>query len=242
MGAIRTHCCILLLAVGILAQAAHGSPVDGEFLLDLTGQWQAAITDARLTVVDSWTDYGLGDLFTTDPPTALVQPTIYAGTDELVMEFEAATPEDEDEIYGLSYNYPADPDLSKKKILLEKAEVEKGKEFWIILKDIAGLCKKAKLRADDSGNKVDVTFPVWAKQKEDLIVKNGICELLTKDEGFDATKVKTGKGGIYTAAKKKKKAILNTVVLGKLSVVPEPATLALVSIGGVALLARRRRR
>jgi len=156
-----------------------------------------------------------------------------------VAEFASATPEGEDEIYGLSYNYPADPDLSKKQILLKEAEMDKGKELWIILEDIAGLRKKAKLRADDSGKKMDVTFPVWATKKEDLVVKNGTCELLTKDDLFDATKVKTGKGGLYTAMKKSKKVAMNMKKLGELSVVPEPATLALVVIGGLSLLARR---
>jgi len=234
-------CCMTLLAVALLAQVAHGSPSDGEFTLDLTAEWQAAIQEARLSAVDSWTDYGFGDIFTTDPPTALLQPTISAGTDELVAEFASATPEGEDEIYGLSYNYPADPDLSKKKVLLEKVEADMNKEFWIDLEDIAGLRKKAKLLSDNSGLKMDITFPVEAKKKEDLTVLHGTCELLTKDEGFDATKVKTGKGGLYTAVKKSKKAALNTKRLGKLSVIPEPATLALLAAGGLGALLRRRR-
>jgi len=231
---------IALLAVGILVQAAHGSPSDGEFTLDLTAEWQAALLDGRLTAVDSWTDYALGDLFT-DPPTTLVQPTLDVGVDELVANFEAAVPEDQDEVYGLSYNYPADPDLSKKKIVLDEAEVDKGKEMWVLLEDTAGLRKKAKLVADDSGKKMKATFPVWAKKKGDLVVINGLCELLLKDIGFDATKIKTGKGGIYTAAKKAKKSVPNSKKLGKLTVVPEPATLALVALGGAAVAMRRRR-
>jgi len=214
--------------------------LDAEFTLDLTPEWQSALDEARLTVVDSWTDYGLGDLFA-DPPALLVEPLISAVADELVMEFPGAEPEGDDEIYGLSYNYAEDPDLSKKKVLLKKAEIDKGKEIWIILEDINGKRMKARLKADESGKKLDVDFPVWATKKEHLIVLNGTCEELLKDLGFDSKKVKEGKGGIYTAAKKTKKAAANTKKLGELSVVPEPATLALVVLGGLGALVRRRR-
>ncbi|HUU89852.1 MAG TPA: PEP-CTERM sorting domain-containing protein [Phycisphaerae bacterium] len=240
MNAMRRRGCLALVVVGLGASAAWGSPLNAEFTLDLTPEWQSAIVEARLTVVDSWTDYGLGDLFP-DPPTVLVEPLISAGTDELVMEFLGAEPEGDDEVYGLSYNYAEDPDLSKKKVLLKKAEIEKGKEIWIVLEDISGLKKKARLKADESGNKMDVEFPVWATKKEHLAVLNGTCEELLKDVGFDSTKVKEGKGGIYTAAKKTKKAASNTKKLGELSVVPEPATLALLVLGGLSVLARRSR-
>jgi len=152
--------CLALLVVGLGASAAQGSPLDAEFTLDLTPEWQSALDEARLTVVDSWTDYGLGDLFA-DPPALLVEPLISAVADELVMEFPGAEPEGDDEIYGLSYNYAEDPDLSKKKVLLKKAEIDKGKEIWIILEDINGKRMKARLKADESGKKLDVDFPVW---------------------------------------------------------------------------------
>jgi hypothetical protein len=172
----------------------------------------------------------------------LVEPLIFAGADELVIEFPGAQPEDDDEIYGLSYNYPQDPDLSKKKVLLKEAEVDKGKEIWIILEDIAGLQKKAKVKADESGKKMDVEFPVSATKKEHLTVVNGTCEQLLKDAGFDSTKVKTGKGGVYTAAKKKKESVANAKKVGELSIIPEPATLSVLVLGGLGALARRRRR
>ena len=90
---------------------------------------------------------------------------------------------------------------------------------------------------------MDVQFPVWATKKEHLTVVNGTCEQLLKDAGFDSTKVKTGKGGVYTAAKKKKKkSVANAKKVGELSIVPEPATLSLLVLGGLGALARRKRR
>jgi len=89
---------------------------------------------------------------------------------------------------------------------------------------------------------MDVQFPVWATKKEHLTVVNGTCEQLLKDPGFDSTKVKTGKGGVYTATKKKKKPVANAKKVGELSIVPDPATLSLLILGGLGALARRRRR
>jgi hypothetical protein len=221
---ILTSVVLVLFVFGIYVPPGFGSPF---FDLDEPAEFQTALDDGRIVSVASWGP----DLEFLYPGLEEEFRALLLSVDDQGLDLDfGEPPSDSYFISAFSYVYPEDPDLSAagtriKKRLEFDPPLRRDGSLSIHLMDETGKTKlwKIPVRAGTGISEIDVR----ANQPLGGIVKK-------VDPRFDLSKVIKIDYDMRLSDGQTKKTVKS------ISVIPEPATLALPTLGGLTFLYRRR--
>lgn len=217
---------VAILVLTLCSAPAGAGPL---FDLDTPEEFQTALDDGRMTAVDSWDS--MFEFFYPGEESLFRIAQLSVSATGLVVDL-GGPDGDSGAIGAVAYDYGEDPDLTKEKLVSQLAYTLPDGGFHSL-----------KLR-DANGKMKGWLFPIDAGAGNSLvdILANGGAQGAVKfkvDDGFDITKV------VQYQQDVKEAQVVNLqdrVTIVRMAVVPEPASLAMLSAGALGVLGLARRR